>query len=154
MTRKADFNAEDWSVVLQGPPIAGMIVITAERGGTLRESVSMGQAYVEARKQHDESELLGEILAARPELDQTRFSSPEELRSQGLQRLRDAVQLLEQTATPEEVEDYKQFIVTLADKVAGAHKEGGFLGAGGKPVSDSERAALDEIAATLGLQQR
>lgn len=153
MTKKADFNAEEWSVVLQGPPIAGMIVITAERGGTLRESVSMGQAYVEARKQHGESELLGEILAARPELDQTRFSSPEELRNQGLQRLRDAVQVLEQKATPEEVEDYKQFVVTLADKVASAHKEGGFLGAGGKPVSDSERAALDEIAATLGLQQ-
>ena len=153
MTRKADFNAEDWSVVLQGPPIAGMIVITAERGGTLRESVSMGQAYVEARQQQGESELLGEILAARPELDQTRFSSPDELRSQGLARLRDAVQLLEQKATPEEVEDYKQFIVTLAAKVASAHKEGGFLGAGGKPVSESEQAALDEIASTLGLQQ-
>jgi len=45
MTKKAEFNAEEWSVVLQGPPIAGMMVITAERGGTLRESVSMGKAY-------------------------------------------------------------------------------------------------------------
>ena len=153
MTRKADFNAEDWSVVLQGPPIAGMIVITAERGGTLRESVSMGQAYVEARKQLGDSELLGEILAARPELDQTRFSSPDDLRGHGLERLGDAVRLLEQKATPEEVEAYKQFILTVADKVAHAHKEGGFLGAGGKPVSDREQAALDEIAATLSLQQ-
>jgi len=52
------------------------------------------------------------------------------------------------------VESYKQFILTLADKVANAHKEGGVLGVGGKPVSESERAALDEIAATLGAQKR
>jgi hypothetical protein len=29
--------------------------------------------------------------------------------------------------------------------VARAHKEGGFLGIGGKEVSESEQAALDEI---------
>jgi hypothetical protein len=40
--------------------------------------------------------------------------------------------------------------MTLADTVARAHKEGGVLGIGGKEVSESEQAALDEIAAVLG----
>lgn len=150
MTRKADFNAEEWSLVLEGAPIAGMIVITAERGGTLRESVSMGQAYVKARQQSGRSELLDEILSASPELDQTRFRSAEDLRETGLARLREAVQLLERKGAPEEVEDYKRFVMALAEKVAQAHKEGGVLGMGGKRVSDNERAALDRIAATLG----
>lgn len=150
MTRKADFNAEEWSLVLEGAPIAGMIVITAERGGTLRESLSMGQAYVKAREQSGRSELLDEILSARPELDQTRFRSAEDLRESGFQRLREAVELVERKGAPEEVEDYKRFVMALAEKVAQAHKEGGVLGMGGKRVSDNEQAALDRIAATLG----
>jgi len=149
MTKKADFNAEEWSVVLQGPPIAGMMVVTAEKGGTIRESVSMGKAYVEA-KQQGGTELVTDILAAQPEVDRSRFSTQEQLRTEGKQALQDAVALLGQKATAEEVEEYKQFVLALATKVASAHKEGGFLGAGGKAISDAEQTALDEISSTLG----
>ena len=149
MTKKADFNAEEWSLVLQGPPIAGMTVMAAERGGTLRESVSMGQAYAEARQQQGASELLDEIVSANPEFDRERFRSPQDLREQAQKRLREAVQLLDQKATPEEVDGYKRFVLDLAERVARAHKEGGFLGIGGTEVSESERAAVDEIAGAL-----
>jgi len=36
MTTKADFSPEEWKVVLEGPPIAGMIVITGAHGGMWR----------------------------------------------------------------------------------------------------------------------
>jgi hypothetical protein len=121
-----------------------MIVVTAERGGTLRETFSMAKAYVEARRQHGESELLDEIVSAKPEVDRTRHTSFEELREYGLRRLREAVEVLERKATPEEVDDYRRFVLTLAERVAAAHREGG------QPVSDAERAAIDEIAAALG----
>ena len=62
MTGKADFTQEEWKVVLEGPPSAGMIVLTAQRGGTIRESVAMARAYAEARQQHGESQLLDEIV--------------------------------------------------------------------------------------------
>jgi hypothetical protein len=150
MTKKADFNAEEWSQVLEGPPIAGMIVITAQRGGTLRESISMGKAYTEAREQHGSSELLDEIVGANPEIDTKQFGSAEELRTQGLQHLRDAVALLESKASADEVEGYRGFVVTLAQRVAEAHKEGGFLGVGGKEVGEAEQAALEEIKEALG----
>jgi hypothetical protein len=65
-------------------------------------------------------------------------------------RLREAIGILSGKATPEEVDDYKRFVMTVAQTVAAAHKEGGFLGIGGKPVSDAENRALDEISTALG----
>jgi hypothetical protein len=40
--------------------------------------------------------------------------------------------------------------MTVAQAAAAAHKEGGFLGIGGKQVSDAENQALDEISSALG----
>ena len=151
MTGKADFSPEEWEVVLKGPPSAGMIVITAQRGGTFRESFSMAKSYGEARKQHGDSELLDEIASTKPEIDRTRYHSPEELKEHALQHLREAVELLERKATPEEVDEYRRFVLTLANRVADAHKEG-FLGLSGERVSEAERAAVAEIAEALGTE--
>ena len=144
MTGKADFSPEEWETVVQGPPTAGMIVLTAQRGGTFRETLSIAKAYAEARKQHGQSELLDAIVSSRPELDRTRYHSFEELRENGLQHLRSAVELLGQKATTDEVDAYKRFVLDLAQKVAEAHREGE------TSVSEAEQAALDELAATLG----
>ncbi len=144
MTGKADFAEGDWRTVLEGPPTAGLIVVTAQRGGTFRETLAIAKAYVEARKQHGESELLDEIVSAKPEIDRTRYHSAEELKEHGLQHLRDAVELLKRKATPEELDDYKGFVLNVADKVANAHREGG------ASVSADERAAIEAIAANLG----
>ena len=144
MTTAANFSPQEWELVLQGPPSAGIIVITAQRGGMLRETVSMAKAYAEARQHHGQSELLDEIVAARPQIDHTRYRSVDELKQHGLQHLRDAIEVLERKATPEEVEDYKRFVLTLAEKVANAHREGE------ASVSEAERAALDDISRALG----
>ncbi len=143
MTTKSDFSTDEWHIILEAPPSAGMIVVTAQRGGSFRETIAIAKAYVEARQQHGESELLDEIVAAKPERDHTRYHSPEELKQQGLQHLRDSVALLERKATPEEVAEYRRFIVTLAHKVAASHREQG------QEVSESEQAAIDDIAAAL-----
>ena len=152
MTGKAEFTEEEWRQVLEAPPSAGMIVITAESGGSIRESFSMAKAYTEARQHHGESELLDEVVSTKPEVDRTRAGSREELKEHNLQNLRDAVAVLETKAGPEEVEEYKRFIVGLAERVAEAHREG-FLGLSGERVSDAERAAVEEIASTLGVPE-
>jgi hypothetical protein len=144
MTGKTGFTEDEWKLVLEGPPSAGMIVLTAQRGGSFRETFAIAKAYAEARQQHGQSELLDEIASAKPEVDHTRYSSADELREHGLQHLRDAVALLEQKATPDEVDAYRRFVLTLADKVANAHREGGVA------VSDAERAAIDQVAAAVG----
>ena len=144
MTGKAHFTQDEWHVVLEGPPSAGMIVVTAQRGGTFRETIAIAKAYVEARQHHGESELLDEIVSAKPETDHTRYHSAEELKEHGLQHLRDAVALLERKATAEELDDYKRFVLNLADKVASAHREDE------ERISAAEQAAIEEIAASLG----
>ena len=121
-----------------------MIVVTAQKGGMFRETVAIAKAYVEARKQHGESELLDAIVAAKPERDHTHYHSPDELKQHGLQHLRDSVAVLEQKATPREVDEYRRFIITLSQKVASAHREHG------QDVSEAEQAAINDIEAALG----
>ncbi len=151
MTRKADFNAEEWSKVVDGPLYAGMHVISAERGGTLRETVAMSRVYQEARAGHGDSELLDELIKSPPSIDADRVrQAGGDLSALTTQELRDAIAILEAKATAAELDDYKRFVMTLAQTVASAHKEGGFLGIGGKPISDAENQALDEISAALG----
>jgi hypothetical protein len=149
VTGKADFSEEEWKDVLEGPPSAGLIVIASDRGGSIRESFSMAKAYTEARKQHGDSELLDEIVNAKPEMDRTRYHSPEELKQGSLKHITDAVGLLQAKATPEELDEYKKFIVGLAHRVAEARKEG-FMGLSGERVSDDEQTAIAEIEAALG----
>ena len=144
MTSKAAFSPDEWKVVVEGPPTAGMIVITAAHGGMWRETFAMSKAYVDARAQHGESELLDEIVAAKPKVDHTRAHSPEELKDHGLGHLRDAMSLLESKATAEERDDYRRFVVNLANKVAAAHREEG------QSVSPAEAQAIEEITAALG----
>ena len=144
MTGKADFNAEEWDVVLSAPPNAGLLVASAQRGGTFRESFSIAKAYTEARQRRGDSELLDEVAAAKPEMDHKRFRSIDELEQHALQRIRDAVALVETKADPTEVEEYRGFIVELAERVAEAHREG-FLGLSGDRVSESEREAIAKV---------
>jgi hypothetical protein len=151
MTRKADFNAEDWSTVVDGPLYAGMFVISADRGGTLRETMAMSRVYQDARERHGESELLDELMKSPPAIDANRVrEAGGNIATVASQHLREASRIVEAKATPSEVEAYKRFVWTVAQAVAGAHKEGGFLGIGGKPISDAESQALDEISTALG----
>ena len=50
---------------------------------------------------------------------------PDELRDNGLRHLRAAVALLESKATAEEVDEYRRFVLAVANKVAAAHREHG-----------------------------
>jgi hypothetical protein len=148
MTSKADFTDEEWKQVLEGPPGAGMAVIVSDRGGSIRETFSMAKAYTEARKQAGESQLLDELVSAKPEMDRTRYKTPEEMKEGSLRQIREGVEVLKAKATPEELEEYRQFIVDLANRVAEARKEG-FMGLSGERVSDAERAAIEEIKTAL-----
>jgi hypothetical protein len=131
--------------VLEGPPAAGLLVITASHGGTFRETFAMSKAYVEARAQHGESELLDEIVAEKPRVERGgKVHNPEELRDQSLDCLTDVTTLLAHKATAEERDDYQRFVLTVANKVAAAHREEG------KQVSPAEAQAIQDITTALG----
>ena len=151
MTRKADFNAEEWSTVVDGPLYAGMRVISADRGGALRESLAMGRVYQEARERHGESELLDALVKSPPSIDADRVrEAGGNIAVVASQQLREAIGIVEAKSTRSEIDAYKKFVMTVAEAVASAHKEGGFLGIGGKQISEAEDQALDEISKALG----
>ena len=150
MTKKAEFNAEEWETIVNGPPVAGMLLVASEHGGSLRESLKVGKAYEEARKAHLGPELIDELLSSTPELEHGMFSDPADLHEKGLQLLRDAVALLEGRATEDEIDAYRGFVMGIAERVAHAHKTGGILGIGGQEVSANEQLALDEVREAVG----
>ena len=145
MTTKADFSADEWTTILEGPTGAAMMVITASHGGTFRETYAEAKAFAEARSQHGESQLLDEIVATKPVSDKTRYHSKEELQAGAIKHLGDAVAILAAKATPEELDGYRTFILSLCAKVAGAHKEHGV------DESPEETAAIVQISAALGV---
>ena len=64
--------------------------------------------------------------------------------TEGLQRLRAAVALVQGKATPEELDGYRGFVLAVADKVAGAHREDDQV------VSPGEAEAIDQIREAVG----
>ena len=97
------------------------------------------RAYTDARNEHGQSELLDEIVSAKPEFDRHRYHSTRELHDAGLERIAEAAAVVGRKGTPQELNDYRKFVVTLASKVAAAHKEDG------QQISPAEQAALNEI---------
>jgi hypothetical protein len=139
MTTNAAFTPDEWTTVIEGPTSAGMMVVMASHGGTFRETFAMSKAYVDARSEHGQSELLDEIVSTRPKTDHTRAHSAEEMRDHALNGVCAAVALVAAKATPEELEGYRAFVLTVANKVAAAHREDG------QDVSSPETEAIQAI---------
>jgi hypothetical protein len=150
MATKADFTDEEWELLRETPPGVGMVVIASDRGGMVRESFSMAKAYAEARKQPGASELLDELVAAKPDMDHSRYQSKEEMVEAALQRATDALALIGEKGTADDVEQFRAFLWSVAEHVANARKEG-FMGLTGERVSDAEEAALERIKTALGI---
>ena len=149
MTTKADFNADEWSTITEAPMLAALRTVAAGRGGTIRESIAVGKVYAEAKQGQETNPLVAELVGSPPSLDPQKVQGEGGFETVSGERLREALRLLGEKASPDEVEAYKGFVLSLARAAAEAHKEGGFIGIGGKQVSPEEQAALDEIEAQL-----
>lgn len=149
MTQKAEFNAEEWSLVLEAGPTAAMVVIAAGKGGTIRETMSIGKTYAAEKTNAGATELLAAIVNDRPELDTQRYSDQSEVGTLGLARIGMALDTVAAKGTSVEVDDFKRFLYEVAKNAAEAHKEGGFLGIGGTRISEDEAKALDKLASAM-----
>jgi hypothetical protein len=139
----AAYTVEEWSIVAEAPLLAGVRVATAERGGTMRERFAIREVYAAARELSGESALLDALVADTPSTDVAQ--------TQGTERIRAALVIVDGKATPEDAEAYKGFVLAVAQTAAEANREGGFVGIGGAEVGEREQAVLDELAALLGI---
>lgn len=149
MTTRRAFNAEEWDAVVAAPAVAGLAVVASERGGTLRESLALGRAYAAVLRE-GATELVQEVVNSAPSLSPQQLGAREDLPQEAVERVREAVATVERVAEADELDGYRRLVVEGARAVASAHKEGGVLGIGGRPVSDAEQATIDRLVEAVG----
>jgi hypothetical protein len=159
MTTKADYTAEEWELLMKAPFMAGMAIVAASPSGPIgvvKEMFAVGRVLVEGTEESSTNELISALVSDvkaghRPAASTESISSVEEAKDLALKAYREVAALLARKAPAAEAEGFKRWLLTAAQRVAGASKEGGFLGLGGVRVSDAEQAALGEIAGALGV---
>jgi hypothetical protein len=162
MATKANFASEEWNRLVGSVMVAGMAVTASDPSGLwgmMKEGLAGGWAMLEARQSPDTNELIKAVAndfanadtrsAARDAL-QTKFkvNDVSEIKTKAIEELRAVAGLLD-TKAPGDAPAFKNWLREIAQKAAEAANEGGFLGFGGVPVSDAEKATLAEITAAL-----
>lgn len=163
MANKANFTPQEWTTLLESVMTAGIAVTAAEPSGLwglLKEGLASGGALMEAKTSHP-NELVKALAedfvtsegrtAARDGL-QAKFSGSQlpQVKTTAIATLREAAAIVDAKA-PADAPAYKAWVHHLAQKSAEAASEGGFLGIGGVPVSEAEKATLAEISQALGV---
>jgi hypothetical protein len=163
MVSKTDFTTEEWNAILASPMMAAMAVTLAEPSGLwglMKESFASGRAVLEARTSADASPLAKAIVVdmetaeGRASAQQTLKGhlsgrSPGDMKTELLQELQNIAGIVDRKA-PGEAAAFKAWLASVAEKVAEASTEGGFLGFGGVKVSEAEKATLAEVSSALG----
>lgn len=165
MATKADFTPDEWQLLLQSPLLAGMAVTAADPSGVfgmLKESMAGARALAQAKADPNADRLLKEVAGAYETkegrgLVQQGMSAtvsgakaPTEIVSKALNSLHQVSDLLDAKAG-DNSGPFKTWLAGVAKSVAEASSEGGFLGFGGKQVSDTEKATVGQIAGALGV---
>jgi hypothetical protein len=163
MTDKSNFTPEEWKLFLQSVIAAGIAVTAAEPSGLwglLKESFAGGSELAKAKMDPGANALIKAVVAdfstaegsaARDGLKNTfKGSKPAEIKDKCIEILRQTAAIVDAKA-PADATALKNWLQQISQHVAEASKEGGFLGVGGVPVSDAEKATLTEISSALKL---
>jgi hypothetical protein len=162
MVDKADFSPVEWKKLIQAPLLAGFAVTAADPSGfvgTLEEAFSEARSLAEAKTSGSGliKTIAEEILTSsgRAEAREgirtiTQGAKLDEIKDRALDALKETTAILD-TKAPGESKGFKSWLAQIAEKVAEAGTEGGFLGFGGVKVSEKESATLAEISTILGV---
>ncbi len=175
MIDKNSFTVEEWAQIVSAPASIGALVVTADPSGPIgligefKAILSSMQSYVDAHAA--DSSLMGALkhyMSNQPseeeqaqlkqwandqqeQMKANKPKTPEELQQRVRQAVTGTIELLRaKGAEASDVDSFKAMMVGVAEAVANASKEGGFLGFGGTLVSDKEQSILNQIQAELG----
>lgn len=157
---KEQFSEAEWALLRDTPHWVAVAMSSSARSGligTAREMFHAGGALHAAARHEDD---LIRAVAAIEEMQQTQESLigatrdipneqvPEHTQSVALAKARQAMGIIV-TKVPEHADAYRDWILDIAERVAGASKEGGFLGFGGTRISEPEEMLLGKLKAAL-----
>ena len=161
MTDKSNFTPDEWKVLLESVMAAGIAVTAAEPSGLWgqKESFASGTDLAKAKMDPGTNALIKAVVtdfgtsegrgASRDGLkEKFKGSKPAEIKDKCIATLHQAAAILDAKA-PADSAAFKGWLQQISQHVAEASKEGGFLGVGGVPVSEAEKATLTEISSAL-----
>src|SRR5262245_59364417 len=164
MSNKSNFSADEWKLLLKSVMMTGIAVTAAEPSGLwglLKESLAGGSALVQAKTNAGSNPLTkalvddldtaqGRSIARAGVKEKLAGTKPTEIKAKCIETLRQVGMLLDAKA-PADASAFKGWLRQISQSVAEAATEGGFLGIGGVPVSEAEKATLTEISSALRL---
>ncbi len=156
------FSQAEWEVLRQAPVWVGAAVTAASPSGTLgtiKELNALAAATQEVMVRFANNHLIVYLMddmslfssQAQPVIETPTKMTPIQAGQRAVELCRQAAEILAQKASTEEASEYKQMLAHIAEKVARSAREGGVLGIGAQPVSQAERALLQELSAVLGI---
>lgn len=160
MAFSKELPAADWARVVGAPMLAGMAVTAADPGGlwgAVKESVGTASALRSGKT--GDGGLIDQIVAAYETAEgrdlargvlkeHLKGKQPSEMVDAALAELKAVADLVAGSA-PEAAEPFRRWLLDIAQKVAEAGTEGGFLGFGGVKVSEAEKATLARLGEAL-----
>lgn len=164
MSVYADYSPAEQRLLLASLEAAGVAVAAASLGRkaeTASEGFAAASYILESRASDLGNTLIGSVQFALKERaaagdsfpDFVKLASAPGAKDQAMETIRQLVALLANKSSQEEADGYKTWLMNIAVQTSKAGKEGGnMLGWGSVAVNDAERAALAEIAQTLGMQ--
>jgi len=163
MLTKNDFTPAEWATLRDTPSLVGFATLMAGASGlgTLKESMAIAQSVMENQK--SDIPFIRD-LSSRTEMESAQGSiretfgtaegkpTSENLPRLALEQARQSMAALSGKASAEETEAWRHMIYGVAEKVANAAREGGFLGFGGTVVSEGEQTFLNQLRDALQLE--
>ena len=159
MTSRTDFTDEEWARLERAPFVAGMAISMADPGGpieALKETMATVKTVTEVAQSGGRGNLVDEIAKSIAARVKQRDNPLKDFRPKGalageaiLSELREVSGIVEQKATPEEADAFKEWLLEAAQRAAEAAKEGGFMGFRAEVVSEGERQMLDKLREAL-----
>ncbi|MFJ8470979.1 DUF1003 domain-containing protein [Kitasatospora sp. NPDC094011] len=141
-----DFTPEDWATLGRALMASGVLVALAEGVADPEEIIAIVKLLREASTGHPRR-FVRELAAAstfdtglRPD---TRYA---EYRGPALETVRSAARIVAEQA-PDELAEYRAFLLEIATVVADANEEGGFLGLGARTRVPNELVAVEAVRA-------
>ncbi len=164
------FSKEEQLLLSSTPTLIGSVMAFAEGSGlgTIKELFANAKTFIGGAKAFPDNEIIVGVLPnledrkeAMAKAKEFREKSMERLKEKGIdshEKLNDQLiidcktvsALLAEKASPQEATEYKEWAMSVAENVAKAAKEGGFLGMGGVRISEGEKEAFSKIAQALG----
>lgn len=157
MSKQENYSTEEWEEVVNGPAVAGSLIVMADPAffGAIKESAAIAKAINDFAESSDTEliQSIGQFIRAG-----YKFKTPDMPKDQGMDaaltaliaECRRAAKIVNRVSS-EESDAYREYLVAVAQRTAESSKEGGFLGIGAVRVSEREEAALKKLTEALAV---